>query len=370
MPIERRPPLAALVAALALLAAPAFAEGWRLDGLEPPAEPEPALVADLHAAANAARRDAALAPLAWDVGLAAAARGHAAELARRGVLDHAGERPETRTLADRLVGVGVPYTAIGENLAFETGSADPVAVVVDGWLASPPHRANLLNDAFDRVGYGSARAADGGRYLVQVFAAVPWAPTAAAAAVANAAVRVVTLEVAVANGAPVAGLLEVDGTAERLTWHPGTQRLERSVAWDGRPADGAVRVRLGVDVGGASFLLDEAGLAVPGRGWLGDAAAPRRHVTVRAATVDDRTVERVRVALAAPPGVRAQLLVDGVHRPDARRSDGSLEAWLDVADGGRVALALAEPAGDGRLTVRHAFVVTRAGDRARLEAGR
>jgi uncharacterized protein YkwD len=44
---------------------------------------------------------------------------------------------------------GYAYTAIGENLAVGYRSA---AAVVDGWMSSPGHRANLLGTQYDDVG--------------------------------------------------------------------------------------------------------------------------------------------------------------------------------------------------------------------------
>jgi uncharacterized protein YkwD len=40
----------------------------------------------------------------------------------------------------------------GENLAWGTGSLGSAGAIVSQWLASPPHRANLLRRGFARVG--------------------------------------------------------------------------------------------------------------------------------------------------------------------------------------------------------------------------
>ena len=44
---------------------------------------------------------------------------------------------------------GYDYHAMGENLAVGYSSAESV---VDGWMHSPEHRANVLKPAFDEVG--------------------------------------------------------------------------------------------------------------------------------------------------------------------------------------------------------------------------
>ncbi len=353
----------ALALASLAFASTALSNGWSLPGIDPVHEPEPALTAALLERANAARAAAGLAPTAWDDGLARAARAHAAELAARGVLDHAGASPETRTLADRLVRAGVPYTSVGENLAFERGFADPVETVVQGWLDSPPHRANLLNPEFDRVGYGSARDASGARYVVQVFAATRWLPTHASAGLETIAAHRLRMDVAVTAPRSVAGVLEVNGDVERVTWTPGTMSLDRTVAV--LPAT----LRLAIDVGRPAFSVDESGTVDDAGAWRAS-IAPRRWLEVSSAVAAPFVQTLVRVRFDVDPAVGALLLVDGRHVPQASREPGTLDVAVPIADGERVALALAEPLGDGRLLVRHALVAERRGGSVALEAGR
>ncbi len=56
----------------------------------------------------------------------------------------------------RLRRFGVRARYLGENLAYGTGPGFSAAVVVRMWLASPPHRATLLDRGFRRVGVGLA----------------------------------------------------------------------------------------------------------------------------------------------------------------------------------------------------------------------
>jgi uncharacterized protein YkwD len=42
----------------------------------------------------------------------------------------------------------------GENLAWGSGNRGSARAIVDAWLASPEHRANLLRRSFTRVGVG------------------------------------------------------------------------------------------------------------------------------------------------------------------------------------------------------------------------
>jgi len=88
---------------------------------------------------NALRLEGGLAPVAAHPALAQAAGAHAAALARRGVLDHAGEEgsgPGTRARR-----AGYDYALVVENLAAGSSDAEPVLAI---WLAREGHRGNLL----------------------------------------------------------------------------------------------------------------------------------------------------------------------------------------------------------------------------------
>ena len=56
---------------------------------------------------------------------------------------------------------GYSYRAIGENLAVGYPTA---AAVVDGWMHSPGHRANVLQPVFDEVGVAVAAQAPERRF--------------------------------------------------------------------------------------------------------------------------------------------------------------------------------------------------------------
>lgn len=59
-----------------------------------------------------------------------------------------------------------PARAAGENVGWTTGSAD---AMVRMWMASPGHRANILNPRYHRLGLGVARASTGRWYATQDF---------------------------------------------------------------------------------------------------------------------------------------------------------------------------------------------------------
>ncbi len=112
---------------------------------------------------NAERKKADLPPLAPAPKLTAAARGHAANMAKQDKLEHT---LDDKTFADRAKAAGYEYRALGENIAW--GAPAP-AKAVAGWMDSKPHKENILKAEFTEIGVGVAKNAKGQRYWVQVF---------------------------------------------------------------------------------------------------------------------------------------------------------------------------------------------------------
>ena len=100
------------------------------------------------AAINEARAAHGLPPLRVDPRLQRAARAHSTDMVRRNYFAHG-------PFASRLARYGVRGPRFGENLAWGVGSAGDAREVVRRWLASPPHRANVLRRGFRRVGTGA-----------------------------------------------------------------------------------------------------------------------------------------------------------------------------------------------------------------------
>ena len=100
-------------------------------------------------------------PRPADVGvrppIARAARRHAHDMARRRYFAHA--RPGGPDVGARLARAGWRGRAYGEAIAYGCGSRASAASTVAMWLASPPHRAILLDSGFRRAGAGVARRA-------------------------------------------------------------------------------------------------------------------------------------------------------------------------------------------------------------------
>lgn len=109
-----------------------------------PAGPAAAVVA----ATNAERAEAGCDALEPDSRIAAAARGHSADMAENGYFAH--DSQDGRDFADRIRAQGYDDPA-GENIA--RGQASAAEVVAD-WMDSPGHRQNILDCSFATIGVG------------------------------------------------------------------------------------------------------------------------------------------------------------------------------------------------------------------------
>jgi len=117
---------------------------------------------------NAQRQARGEAPLVWDAELTRVARLHSDNMAQQNFFDHTD--PQGRNAAMRARATGVrDWSALAENIAYNSGYDDPAAFAVERWLLSAKHRANILRDEFTHSGIGVARAADGRVFFTQVF---------------------------------------------------------------------------------------------------------------------------------------------------------------------------------------------------------
>ena len=119
----------------------------------PDSTPVPGLESALVAKINALRARHGLRRLHVSPALARAARAYGRQMLAGGYFDH-------RALWRRLAGLSTG----GENLAWQAGtpSADRIVAL---WLASPPHRRNLLSPVWRRFGIGAVHGrASGGVY--------------------------------------------------------------------------------------------------------------------------------------------------------------------------------------------------------------
>lgn len=112
---------------------------------------------------NKERAAAGCGALTANAKLSAAARAYSDTMARSGVMSHTG--PDGSTMTSRVEAAGYKWSRLGENIA--RGQAD-AASVMNSWMNSSGHRANILNCDFREIGIGVHKG-DGGPWWTQNF---------------------------------------------------------------------------------------------------------------------------------------------------------------------------------------------------------
>lgn len=110
---------------------------------------------------NQYRAQYGLSPLTIDDHLSEIARMKSQDMHDKRYFDH--NSPTYGSPFDMMKRFGVSYRTAGENIAMGYRTAKSV---VDGWMNSPGHRANILNKSFTKIGVGYV--ADG-NYCTQMF---------------------------------------------------------------------------------------------------------------------------------------------------------------------------------------------------------
>lgn len=130
---------------------------------------------------NAQRADDHEASLTLNPALASAAQSKAEDMVKQDYWAHvspSGEQPW-----QFITAAGYNYATAGENLAYGFGSSD---AVINAWMHSAEHRANILNGQYQNVGFGIANAADfQGKGPETVIVAMYGEPAGANVAAAN-----------------------------------------------------------------------------------------------------------------------------------------------------------------------------------------
>lgn len=110
---------------------------------------------------------AAVAPLTWNCQLKTAALDHSMDMANQNFFSHTGS--DGSSAGDRISRSGYSWSAWGENVAAGYNSVNSV---MQGWINSPGHCANLMNPNVSNLGaarYSNASSTYG-VYWTQVFA--------------------------------------------------------------------------------------------------------------------------------------------------------------------------------------------------------
>lgn len=111
---------------------------------------------------NEERQKAGLGKLALDAEASEAARVRAEEIST--LFSHV--RPDGSSFSTALEEAGADFRFSGENIAYGQRSAGEV---MEGWMNSSGHRANILGRNYENIGIGCYRDASGTLYWVQLF---------------------------------------------------------------------------------------------------------------------------------------------------------------------------------------------------------
>lgn len=172
MPLRSRLPIVvlALTTAIACVLAPAAIPAPTATRCTPAASwgtDHPELAAQVVSLINRYRTNKGLKPLGISVSLTASSRWKSLHMAGAGYFAHDDPAPVSRSAFQRARDCGFDGNAWGENIAW---GYDTARAVVNGWLASPGHKANIESPSFTSTGVGAASA--GGRlYWTQSFGA-------------------------------------------------------------------------------------------------------------------------------------------------------------------------------------------------------
>ncbi|MFD8999383.1 CAP domain-containing protein [Streptomyces sp. NPDC059582] len=100
---------------------------------------------------NAERGKVGCPALTLNATLTKAAQAHSADMASHRNMSHTGS--DGSDPGERITAAGYTWSTYGENVAY--GYAGPEQVMA-GWMASPGHKANILNCSFKEIGVGLA----------------------------------------------------------------------------------------------------------------------------------------------------------------------------------------------------------------------
>jgi uncharacterized YkwD family protein/spore coat assembly protein SafA len=113
---------------------------------------------------NEQRHSAGLKPLEMDWELERVARVKSQDMADKGYFSH--QSPTYGSPFDMMKQFGISYKQAGENIA--SGQRTPQEVM-DSWMKSPGHRANILKPDYTHIGVGYYRGGSYGHMWTQQF---------------------------------------------------------------------------------------------------------------------------------------------------------------------------------------------------------
>lgn len=97
--------------------------------------------------------------LTWNAQLTQAAAAHSQDMVTNNFFSHTGSNGSS--MSARVDATGYAWSNLGENIAAGYGS---VTAVMDGWMDSDGHCANVMNPAFTQIGVACIRGTSSNSY--------------------------------------------------------------------------------------------------------------------------------------------------------------------------------------------------------------
>ena len=113
---------------------------------------------------NKERVSRGLAPYKYSAELSRVARFKSQDMIDKNYFSH--ESPTYGSPFRMMERFGLKFSAAGENIAYGQRTA---AEVMNSWMNSPGHRANILSQNYTHIGIGVAKKANGTLYWTQMF---------------------------------------------------------------------------------------------------------------------------------------------------------------------------------------------------------
>jgi len=148
---------AGLIVSLALslaVAAPASAAPCKHRNLKPTTSNLAKVRSAVRCLVNRERSSRGIAKLKYSGALTKAAQSHSKNMVSMDFFDHVA--PNASTPQSRANAAGYPGSFLGENIAWGSGPVATPRKIVNSWMDSTPHRANILKPEYRHQGVGVA----------------------------------------------------------------------------------------------------------------------------------------------------------------------------------------------------------------------
>jgi uncharacterized protein YkwD len=156
--------VAVVALAVALIAGPSFSDARKTSGGCENAQVQPNQLTEDQALdavmclLNKRRAGAGMGSLDYNNKLEAASARHTKYMLKHSCFSHqcSGEASMTTRIKSTGYLNGARSWQVGENIAWGEGSLGTPSAIVQAWMNSPGHRANILSPSYDEIGVGVA----------------------------------------------------------------------------------------------------------------------------------------------------------------------------------------------------------------------